>query len=54
MLDVRSKLHPSREKIMGQDAIYNEAIERFGELFRRAADGPNHEPAAVTLATSDV
>ena len=54
MLDVRSKLHPSREKIMGQDAIYSEAIERFGELFRRAADGPNHEPAAVTLATSDV
>ena len=53
MFDVRPKLHPSREKIMGQDAIYTEAIERFGELFRRAADGPNHEPAAVTLATSD-
>ena len=38
---------------MGQDVIYTEAIERFGELFSRAADGPSHEPAAVTLATSD-
>ena len=37
---------------MGKNAIYIEAIERFGELFRRAADGPNHEPAAGTLATS--
>ena len=48
-----SYIHPGIKKIMGQDFNYSEAIERFGELFRRAAEGPNQEPAAVTLATAD-
>ncbi|MBI1901261.1 MAG: pyridoxamine 5'-phosphate oxidase [Planctomycetia bacterium] len=36
------------------DAMYAEAVQRFGELFQRASQAALREPAAVTLATADV
>ena len=38
---------------MVQDSFYKIALKRFEELFMRANDSTNREPAAVTLATAD-
>jgi len=38
---------------MEPDVIYQEAVNRFKELFARVAEGPLREPAAMTLVTAD-